>query len=492
MPGELGNCIAGRVANLFNLHGPNFVVDAACASAMAAMDARSRAWSTREYDTVAHRRRRPQHGGVDIRQVLRDRRAVGAPARGRTPTAPTASSWARAPRLFVLKRLADAERDGDRIYAVRARHRRLERRQGQGHHRAQPGRPAARRSSAPGATAGCRPAACSMIEGHGTSTARRRRRRAVQPRPRRSRRGPRPRLGRARLGEVQHRPPEGRGRRRRPAQGGPRAAPQGAAAEPRLRAARTPTSTGRRRRSPSTPSCATGRSPTDASARRRRERVRLRRDQLPRRARGVRARPSDDGNGHRASIAVPTPRCRPRPPRRGTPRRRARAGPPAARRAARRRAATRGSPSCCVAEPRPVATPAPRRRRRPRAPERLAIDYARRRRARAKAEAGAAALSPATRRSGRRCAGAASSAAAARRARSRSSTPARARSTRTCSHDLRAHEPVVADHVRRGRRDHVAAARGPAAVRHHLHDGPRGRRRAEQQLCAPRSRSPRC
>ncbi len=25
MPGELGNCIAGRVANLFDLHGPNFV-----------------------------------------------------------------------------------------------------------------------------------------------------------------------------------------------------------------------------------------------------------------------------------------------------------------------------------------------------------------------------------------------------------------------------------------------------------------------------------
>ena len=33
MPGELGNCIAGRVANLFNLHGPNFTIDAACASA---------------------------------------------------------------------------------------------------------------------------------------------------------------------------------------------------------------------------------------------------------------------------------------------------------------------------------------------------------------------------------------------------------------------------------------------------------------------------
>ena len=32
-PGELGNILAGRVANLFNFHGPNFTIDAACASA---------------------------------------------------------------------------------------------------------------------------------------------------------------------------------------------------------------------------------------------------------------------------------------------------------------------------------------------------------------------------------------------------------------------------------------------------------------------------
>ncbi len=35
MPGELANVIAGRVANLFNLRGPNFTTDAACASALA-------------------------------------------------------------------------------------------------------------------------------------------------------------------------------------------------------------------------------------------------------------------------------------------------------------------------------------------------------------------------------------------------------------------------------------------------------------------------
>jgi acyl transferase domain-containing protein len=38
MPGELANCMAGRIANLYNFHGPNYVVDAACASAMAAIN----------------------------------------------------------------------------------------------------------------------------------------------------------------------------------------------------------------------------------------------------------------------------------------------------------------------------------------------------------------------------------------------------------------------------------------------------------------------
>jgi acyl transferase domain-containing protein len=37
MPGELANCVAGRVANVFNFRGPNFICDAACASAMAAI-----------------------------------------------------------------------------------------------------------------------------------------------------------------------------------------------------------------------------------------------------------------------------------------------------------------------------------------------------------------------------------------------------------------------------------------------------------------------
>ena len=58
MPGELGNCMAGRVANLFDLHGPNFVVDAACASALAAIDASVAGLVDHSYDAAIA-------GGVD-------------------------------------------------------------------------------------------------------------------------------------------------------------------------------------------------------------------------------------------------------------------------------------------------------------------------------------------------------------------------------------------------------------------------------------------
>ena len=37
MPGELANVVAGRVANLLDLQGPNYTTDAACASSMAAI-----------------------------------------------------------------------------------------------------------------------------------------------------------------------------------------------------------------------------------------------------------------------------------------------------------------------------------------------------------------------------------------------------------------------------------------------------------------------
>ena len=107
--------------------------------------ARSRGSINREYDAVLTGGIDRNMGAVHLREVLQDRRAVGHRHPPLRATAPTASSWARAGTLFLLKRLADAERDGDRIYAVLLGMAGVERRQGQGHHRPQPDRPAARR-----------------------------------------------------------------------------------------------------------------------------------------------------------------------------------------------------------------------------------------------------------------------------------------------------------------------------------------------------------
>ena len=117
MPGELGNCLAGRVSNLFNLRGPNFVVDAACASAMAAMDASIDGLIEREFDAVIT-------GGIDRNMgasTFIKFCAIGAlSATGTRPYADGADGFVmgEGAALFVLKRLEDAERDGDRVYAV--------------------------------------------------------------------------------------------------------------------------------------------------------------------------------------------------------------------------------------------------------------------------------------------------------------------------------------------------------------------------------------
>ena len=58
MPGELSNCIAGRIANIFNFHGPNFVTDAACASAMAAISAAVEGLIENDFDVAVT-------GGID-------------------------------------------------------------------------------------------------------------------------------------------------------------------------------------------------------------------------------------------------------------------------------------------------------------------------------------------------------------------------------------------------------------------------------------------
>ena len=117
MPGELSNCIAGRIANLFNFHGANFVTDAACASALAAMSAAVDGLVAGHYDAVLT-------GGLDRNMgptsFVKFCKIGALSATGTRPYADGADGFVmgEGAAFFLLKRLADAERDGDRIYAV--------------------------------------------------------------------------------------------------------------------------------------------------------------------------------------------------------------------------------------------------------------------------------------------------------------------------------------------------------------------------------------
>ncbi|HET8757595.1 MAG TPA: SDR family NAD(P)-dependent oxidoreductase [Solirubrobacteraceae bacterium] len=168
MPGELSNCVAGRVANLFDFRGPNFTVDAACASALAAMDVAIEGLVEREFDAVVA-------GGVDRNMgasTFVKFCAIGAlSATGTRPYADGADGFVmgEGAAVFLLKRLADAERDGDPVYAVVRGIGGASDGKGKG---ITAPNPVGQRLAVERAwkAAGLSPAACTLVEGHGTST----------------------------------------------------------------------------------------------------------------------------------------------------------------------------------------------------------------------------------------------------------------------------------------------------------------------------------
>ncbi len=117
MPGELANCIAGRIANLFNFHGPNYVCDAACASAMAAISSAVEGLVQKNFDAAIV-------GGIDRNMgastYVKFCKIGALSGTGSRPYAEGADGFVmgEGAALFLLKRLADAERDGDKVYAV--------------------------------------------------------------------------------------------------------------------------------------------------------------------------------------------------------------------------------------------------------------------------------------------------------------------------------------------------------------------------------------
>lgn len=117
-PGLLGNVVAGRIANRLDLRGTNCVVDAACASSLSALHLATLELISGKSDMVLT-------GGVDTfndifmfmcfaktgaLSVSGDARPFSADADG--------TVIGEGVGMLVLKRLEDAERDGDRIHAV--------------------------------------------------------------------------------------------------------------------------------------------------------------------------------------------------------------------------------------------------------------------------------------------------------------------------------------------------------------------------------------
>ncbi|MBI2816873.1 MAG: acyltransferase domain-containing protein, partial [Acidobacteria bacterium] len=116
--GLLLNVAPGRVANRFDFGGVNYAVDAACASSLAAVQLAIRELEIGTSDMVVV-------GGVDTTQnafgYLCFAKSQALSARGRCSTFDEGADGIAIGEglvTLVLKRLADAEHDGDRIYAV--------------------------------------------------------------------------------------------------------------------------------------------------------------------------------------------------------------------------------------------------------------------------------------------------------------------------------------------------------------------------------------
>lgn len=116
--GLLLNVAAGRVANRFDLGGVNFTVDAACASSLAAIYTGVRELESGASDVALV-------GGVDTVQnpfgYLCFSKTKALSPRGRCRPFDAEADGiviSEGLAILVLKRLVDAERDGDRVYAV--------------------------------------------------------------------------------------------------------------------------------------------------------------------------------------------------------------------------------------------------------------------------------------------------------------------------------------------------------------------------------------
>ena len=117
-PGLVPNIISGRIANRLDLMGANYIVDAACASSLVAVDLAIRDLQSGRCDMALA-------GGVNasvppvIMIIFSQLNALSRNGQIRPFDAEASGTLlGEGGGMVVLKRLADAERDGDKIYAV--------------------------------------------------------------------------------------------------------------------------------------------------------------------------------------------------------------------------------------------------------------------------------------------------------------------------------------------------------------------------------------
>ncbi|MEA5514991.1 polyketide synthase [Nodularia sp. UHCC 0506] len=117
-PGMLANVVAGRIANRLNFGGTNCVVDAACASSFGAL-------KMAISELVEHRADMMLTGGVDTDNTIMayisfSKTPAVSPSENTKPFDAKSDGMllGEGVCMYVLKRLEDAERDNDKIYAV--------------------------------------------------------------------------------------------------------------------------------------------------------------------------------------------------------------------------------------------------------------------------------------------------------------------------------------------------------------------------------------
>ena len=118
IPGLVPNMMTGRIANRLNFMGPNYVVDAACASSLIAVEAAMLELRRGRVDVMLS-------GGINtstsplVFMIFCMLNALSKTGRIRPFSAgANGTMLGEGGGVLVLKRLADARRDGNRVYAI--------------------------------------------------------------------------------------------------------------------------------------------------------------------------------------------------------------------------------------------------------------------------------------------------------------------------------------------------------------------------------------